>query len=56
MPGTQQLRVDRYAPLTFDDLIDLHFLLEADELFLTLLRDSVFAPQTARGHDAPVQR
>jgi hypothetical protein len=25
------------APLTYDDLIDLHFLLEADELFLQLL-------------------
>ena len=25
-------------PFTFDDLIDLHFLLQADELFLTLMK------------------
>ena len=29
------------APLTYDDLIDLHFLLPADELFLQLLGDTL---------------
>jgi hypothetical protein len=29
------------APLNYDDLIDLHYLLEADELFLQLLAADV---------------
>ena len=46
-------------PLTYDDLIDLHFLLEADDLLLQLLHESVsrvrtgFAPtrKNARGEE-----
>jgi hypothetical protein len=34
-------------PLTYDDLIDLHYLLEADELFLQLMAVDLKAGETA---------
>lgn len=41
--------VDRSGPLTLDDLIDLHFLLELDELFLAVMRHSLDEPPVASG-------
>jgi hypothetical protein len=38
---------DPSGPLTYDDLIDLHYLLEADELFLQLMAAGVKVREAA---------